>query len=183
MAAIDPVQHRYSTVAIWFHWIIATMVIANLAIGLMHENILHGVGWAMPLHFSFGLTVLILSVGRVIWRMMHPVPPVPAHLPGWQQTLARGTHFGLYALILLMPITGWMMVSGGKRPIGFYWLFDFPKLPVDKALSGLGHEGHELLGWLMLALVVIHIGAALRHHYILRDGVLGRMLPGGGQGS
>lgn len=178
MTTLDPVQHRYSTIAIWFHWAIAALVIANIAIGLLHESLLKGVAWAMPLHFSFGLTVLILSVGRVAWRLTHRFPPVPQDIPGWQQVAARGTHIALYALIILLPLTGWMMVSGNNRPLGFYWLFNFPKLPVDKALSGLGHESHGVLGWVMLALVVLHIAAALRHHFILRDGLLNRMLPG-----
>ncbi|MDE0877613.1 MAG: cytochrome b [Sphingomonas bacterium] len=178
MAVTQSTQVRYSTVAIWFHWTIAALVIANLAIGLLHENLLDGVAWAMPLHISFGLTVLILSIGRILWRLSHPMPPVPSDIPRWQQVASRGTHVALYALILLMPLTGWLMVSGGKRPIGFYWLANFPKLPVSQALGGVGHEAHGVLGWLMLALVILHVGAALRHHVILRDGVLARMWPG-----
>ena len=174
-------QVRYSTVAIWLHWIIAALVIANLITGLLHESLLHDVAWAIPLHISFGLSILMLSVLRVVWRLTHPVPPVPSDLPGWQQFLARATHIALYALILLIPITGWLMVSGGKRPIMYFGAFDFPKLPVSKALSGLGHEAHGVLGWMMLALVVLHIGAALRHHFILHDGVLKRMAPGSDQ--
>lgn len=177
MASTATPSVRYSTVAIWFHWSIAALVIANLAIGLLHDNLLHGVAWAMPLHMSFGLTVLILSAGRVAWRLAHPFPPTPDDIPHWQQVTARATHLALYALILLMPLTGWMMVSGGKRAIPFYWLVNAPKLPVSKALGGVAHEGHGVLGWLMLALVVLHAGAALRHHFILRDGVLGRMAP------
>ena len=179
MAVTDPSQVRYSTVAIWFHWVIAALVVANLAIGLLHENLLEGVRWAIPLHISFGLTVLILTLGRIAWRLAHPVPPVPADIPRWQQVTARGTHIGLYALILLMPLTGWMMTSAGKRPIGFYWLVDAPKLPVSKSIGGIAHDGHGILGWVTLALVVLHVGAALRHHFILRDHVLGRMAPGG----
>lgn len=181
MTTLDPAQERYSIVAIWFHWVIAALVIANLAIGLFHESLLKGVGWAMPLHFSFGLSVLILSILRLAWRLTHPFPKMPDHIPGWQQTVARATHVGLYTLIVLTPLTGWMMLSGGKRPIGFYWLFDFPKLPIGKGLGGLGHEAHGVLAWMMLLLVVLHVGAALRHHFILRDSVLKRMMPGAAQ--
>ncbi len=177
MAVSDPIRVRYSTVAIWLHWAIAVLVIANLTIGLLNDNLLHGVGWAIPLHMSFGLTVLILSLARVAWRLSHPFPPAPTDIPRWQQVTARSTHIGLYAMILLMPLTGWMLASAGKRPIGFYWLVDAPKLPVSKALGGVAGQGHGILGWLMLALVVLHIGAALRHHFLLRDGVLGRMIP------
>jgi cytochrome b561 len=177
MAITDTRHIRYSSVAIWFHWTIAALVIANLAIGLFHESLLRGVGWAIPLHMSFGLTVLILSLGRVAWRLAHRFPPTPNDIPGWQQVAARATHLGLYALILLMPLTGWMMASAGTHPIPFYWLVDAPKLPVSKAIGGVAHQGHGVLGWLMLALVVLHIAAALRHHFVLRDGVLARMAP------
>ncbi|TPG15293.1 cytochrome b [Sphingomonas oligophenolica] len=177
MPVSDTARVRYSTVAIWLHWSIAALVIANLAIGLLHDSLLHGVRWAIPLHMSFGLTVLILSLARVAWRLSHPFLPAPTDVPRWQQVAARATHIALYALILLMPFTGWMMASAGKHPIGFYWLVDAPKLPVSKALGDVAHQGHGVLGWLMLALVALHVGAALRHHFLLRDGVLGRMIP------
>lgn len=177
MPVFDTVRVRYSTVAIWLHWSIAALVIANLAIGLLHDSLLHGVGWAIPLHISFGLTVLILSLARVAWRLGHRFPPAPTDIPRWQQVTARATHLALYALIVLMPLTGWMMVSAGKHPIGLYWLVEVPKLPVSKALGGVAGQGHGVLGWLLLALVALHVGAALRHHFLLRDGVLGRMIP------
>lgn len=176
--AIASSPSRYSSVAIWFHWTIAALVIVNLAIGLLHESLLKGVGWAMPVHISFGLCVLILSVGRIAWRLMHPMPPMPTDIPQWQQVVGRATHIALYALIILLPLSGWLIVSGGTRPIGFFWVATAPKLPVSKAMSGFGHESHGVLGWLMLALVVLHVAAALRHHLILRDNILARMIPG-----
>lgn len=180
MTAIDARQHRYSAVAILFHWIIAALVIANLAIGLLHESLLDGVTWAIPLHISFGLTVLILSIARLAWRLMNPAPPAPTDIPQWQRVAAHATHWGLYGLMLLLPLTGWLMISGGPRSSSYFGLFVVPKLPVGKALSGLSHEGHGVLGWIMLALVVLHVAAALRHHFILRDSVLARMVPGAG---
>lgn len=84
----------------------------------------------------------------------------------------------LYGLMLAMPLSGWIMASAGKYPLTWFGLFDLPKLPVTRAdpLYELGHEGHEILGWVMLALVIFHVGAALRHHFVLRDNVLQRML-------
>ncbi|MDP1028065.1 cytochrome b [Sphingomonas sp. KR1UV-12] len=165
---------RYSTVAMWFHWTIAVLVIANLTIGIFHDAI----GF-MSAHKAIGLTVLALTAGRVAWRITHRPPPLPARTPGWERGLAHATHWTLYLLMIAMPVTGWLMVSGTatRRPLTWFGLFDLPYLPVGEAAGGFGHDAHGLLGWLMLALVVLHIAAALRHRLILRDGILGRMAP------
>ena len=165
---------RYSTVAMWFHWTIAVLVIVNLTIGLLHDAI-----GGMGLHKPIGLTVMALTAGRVVWRLLHRPPPLPAHTPAWERGAAHATHWALYALMIGMPITGWLMVSGAatRRPLTWFGLFDVPYLPVGKAAGGIGHEAHELLGWLMLGLVALHIAAALRHWLVLRDGVFGRMAP------
>lgn len=178
MAMLERTE-RYSTVAMWFHWIIAAFVIVNLAIGLLHENLLDGVKWAIPLHKSIGMTVLVLTAARVAWRIVNRPPPLPAHTPGWEKGLAHATHWVLYLLMIAMPVTGWMMVSGTAKRYPFSWfgVVDLPYLPISKAAGGIGHNAHGLLGWLMLALVVLHVAAALRHRFILRDQVLGRMGP------
>lgn len=169
---------RYSRVAIWFHWTIALLVIANLAIGLLHESLLSGVSGAMGLHKSIGLTVLALTAGRVAWRLMHPAPPLPGHVSRVERGVAHLVHVVLYALLVILPLTGWMMASGAKRyPLNWFGLFPVPYLPIAPDLAGVGHDGHEVLGWLMLALIVLHVGAALRHHFILRDGIVLRMMP------
>ncbi len=167
---------RYSTVAMWFHWVIAAMIVANLAIGLLHDSVL---GFAFPIHKALGMTVLALTAARVAWRLTHHAPPLPAHTPAWERGAAHATHWALYALMIAMPVTGWMMASGSaqRRPLTWFNLFDIPYLPIGPAVGGVGHEAHGILGWLMLALVVLHVGAALRHRFILRDGVLARMAP------
>lgn len=171
---------RYSTVAIGFHWTIAILVVVNLAIGLLHESLLSGLANAIDLHKSIGLSVLALTAGRVAWRLGHRPPPLPADLPAAEKGAAHLAHFALYALMIVMPLTGWMMTSGAKRyPLTWFGLFDVPYLPIAPDAAGFGHEAHEILGWSMLALVAVHILAALRHHLILRDGVLTRMMPGG----
>lgn len=169
---------RYSTVAIWFHWTIALLVILNLAVGILHDPIPALRSW-MGAHKAIGITVLVLTLGRVIWRITHPAPPLPAGTPGWEKGLAHATHGTLYLLMIAMPVTGWMMVSGSAKPGGLSWfgLFDIPYLPVSKATGGFGHSAHGVLGWLMVALVVLHVAAALRHHLILRNNVLARMAP------
>lgn len=170
-ARIDQ-QGRYSRVAMWFHWSIAAFVVVNLVIGLFHDAI-----GGMALHKAIGITVLVLTAGRVAWRLGHRPPPLPAHTPGWEKGVAHATHWTLYLLMIAMPVTGWMMVSAGTRPLTWFGLFDIPKLPVDKAAGAFGSQAHGLLGWLMLALVVLHVAAALRHRLILRDGILARMAP------
>jgi cytochrome b561 len=169
---------RYTRVAIFFHWTIAAMVIFNLWLGLFHDSLPKE--WkVMPVHKATGITILALSVARLAWRLMNSPPPSPIDLPAWQRTAARASHWAFYALLIVLPVTGWMMSSGGNppRPLNWFGLFPIPYLPVDKALAGFGHEAHEILGYLMAVLVVIHIGAALGHHLILRDSVLLRMLP------
>ncbi|MEG3163018.1 cytochrome b [Sphingomonas sp. PB2P19] len=169
---------RYSTVAIWFHWTIALLVVLNLAVGLLSDPIPALRPW-MAAHKSIGITVLVLTFGRIAWRLAHRAPPLPAGTQAWEKGVAHATHWTLYLLLVAMPLTGWLMVSGTdkRRPLDWFGLFDIPYLPVSKAAGGFGHEAHGVLGWLMLALVVLHVAAALRHHLILRDTVLARMAP------
>lgn len=169
---------RYTNVAIAFHWTIAALVLVNLWLGLAHEAL--PTAWkVIPVHKSIGLTVLVLTLGRIAWRLTHPAPPLPAQTPAWQRASAHVTHFALYALLLVMPLSGWAMSSGGVplRPLSWFFLFDVPYLPVSKAGAGVAHDTHELLGFVMLALVALHVSAALWHHFARHDSVLSRMLP------
>jgi cytochrome b561 len=169
---------RYSAGAIAFHWTIAALVLFNLWLGLFHDSLPRD--WkVMPIHKSVGITILALTLGRIAWRLMHRPPHLPELMPRWEKLLARGVHLLLYALLLIMPLTGWLLSSNPARPRPFNWffLFDVPMLPATPAIARSAHEAHELLGWLMAGLVLIHIVAALRHHFLLRDKVLARMLP------
>lgn len=168
----------YTRSAIAFHWAIAVAIIVNLAIGIGHDAMPRGWG-VMPFHKALGITILVLSVARLAWRLTHRPPPLPATAPTWERTLAAATHWTLYALTIAVPLTGWMMSSGGNppRPLSWFGLFPIPHLPVDKASAGFGGEAHEVLGYALAALVVLHVLAALRHHLILRDATLVRMLP------
>ena len=170
---------HYNSVARALHWTIAVLIILNLAIGLLHDGLPKGLP-AMPIHKSIGLTVLALSAFRLVWRLTHTPPPMPTHMPGWEKATAHAVHWLLYALMFIMPVTGWIMSSANDRPLTFFWLFDVPKFAVAKgdAIAGLSHEGHEILGYLMTALVLGHIAAALRHHVLLKDNILNRMLRG-----
>ena len=178
MMARLSMNERYSGVAIAFHWVIAFFVIVNLAIGLLHDAVPALRAW-MPGHKSIGVTVLFLTLARVAWRLAHRAPPLPATTAAWEKSLAHATHWALYGLLLLVPLSGWVMVSGTdkRRPLDWFGMFDIAYLPVSTGVGDISHEAHELLGWAMLALVVTHIAAALRHHLILRDNVLARMAP------
>lgn len=173
-----PRGDRYDWGAIAFHWTIAALVLTNLVIGLFHESLLDGFG-VMPLHKSIGVTILVLSLGRLGWRLAHLPPRYPAGIKAWERHSAQTMHWLLYALMLALPLTGWMFSSNPERPrpISWFGLFDLPILPMTEKVAGAAHEAHELLGLLMAGLVALHVAAALRHHFILRDRVLARMLP------
>lgn len=168
---------KYTTTAMWFHWIIAALVIGNLAVGSLHD-VIPVLDQFMGIHQAIGLTVLVLAAGRLAWRMTHPAPPLPAPVALWERMSAYATHYTFYALLFIMPLTGWGLVSAGhKRPLTWFGLFDVPRLPISVDTSKLAHSAHGLFGWVMLGLVALHIAAALRHRFILHDHVLARMAP------
>lgn len=172
---------RYSRGAIWLHWIIAALVVVNLAIGLLHDSLLEGVAGAIPLHKSIGLSVLALTLARIGWRLTHRPPRLPVDLPAWERGAARASHVAFYALLLALPLAGWVMGSAGREaryPMRWFGLFDVPHLPGSARTAAFGDGAHMVLGYAMAALVALHLAAALRHHFVLRNAVLGRMLPG-----
>lgn len=171
------VDVKYNAGARLLHWLIALLIIANIASGLLHDP-LEDVINLMPAHKAIGMSVLALSLARLVLRMAWKAPPYPASMGGVEVLAARAMHFLLYGMMIGLPLSGWIMVSPGQYPLSWFGLFDIPKLPVMKEslLAGIGHEFHEIGGWLMLALLLGHAGAALRHHFILKDGVLRRML-------
>ncbi len=173
---------HYNRVARNLHWAIGVLIIYNIVSGIIHDPLGDVAGRAavvavMGLHKSIGFLVLALSVVRLVWRLTHPAPPLPAAMPAWEKVSAHGLHWIFYALMIVMPMTGWIMSSAGKNPLGFFGLFDIPKFAVEKgsALAEGTHNAHELFGYAWAALLVIHVGAALRHHFILKDNVLLRM--------
>lgn len=171
----DDAAH-YNRVARTLHWTIGVLVIGNIIGGIFHDP-LGALFPVMPIHKSIGFIVLALSVLRLIWRLTHPAPPLPDHMPAWEKFAAHGLHWIFYALMIVMPMTGWVFSSAGDRPLQFFWLFDIPKLAVEKG-SGLAqgtHNAHVVFGFSWAALLLIHVGAALRHHFILKDNVLHRM--------
>lgn len=172
---------RYNGVAQALHWIIAILVICAVIIGLFHDALEPVLGkGSMGLHKSIGLTVLALSVVRLIWRLTHTPPPLPS-MPGWQRISAGISHALFYVLMLGLPIGGYIFSSAGKYPLAWFGV-PVPKMAItkDNPIVGIAHEGHEIGGWLMAGLIVLHIGAALYHHYGRSDRLIARMMPGRG---
>jgi cytochrome b561 len=167
---------RYNSVARTFHAAIAVMVLFNLASGIGGEAI-EDVWNPIPVHKATGIMILLLSLARLGWRFTWTMPDWPDTMGSLQRLTAKITHGVLYALMLVVPLTGWIMSSAGKYPISIYGLFEWPKLAVTKgsALADIAHESHEVLGFLMAGLVILHIGAALHHHFVIKDNVLRRM--------
>ncbi len=169
---------RYTKVAIWLHWLIGFAVIANICLAMLTEGLPREAHRAaMGVHKALGITILALTLVRIAWGLVHKAPPLPASIPAWQRSLSRIVHFLFYALLVLLPLSGWVWMSAADRPIDFFGWFTLPSLvSPDKALAEVLHERHELLGLTMLALVAVHLAAALRHQFA-RSGVLARMNP------
>jgi cytochrome b561 len=184
-------QLRYGSVAMTFHWIIAALIVVNLALGLYMADLPHSdparFGY-FQFHKSIGFTVLALSVLRLAWRLINPVPPLPRGMGTAMRFVAHATHFLLYAAIIVIPLSGWLMVSASSLGLGtpYFGLFHIPDLPFLSSLSRAGRQPyreafetvHVYVAWATIALVPIHIVAALYHQFLRRDDVLKRMLPG-----
>lgn len=167
---------RYDAVARGLHWAMAVLIIANLLSGFLNDA-LEGIVRVIPLHKSIGLTVLALSLFRLAWRFVGARPPLPAAMPPWERAAAQMTHAAFYALMIALPLSGWIFSSAGKYPLDWFGLFPVPKFAVTKAdaIYTVMHDGHEAMGVIAAVLIALHVGAALRHHFVLRDTVLRRM--------
>lgn len=171
---------EYGTAAKALHWTIALLVIGLLVMGLTMDGLPTGPGKleVYNLHKSLGVTVLVLMALRLGWRVSQIQPAPMAGHRQWERALARAVHYFLYAALLLMPLSGWMMSSAAGRPVSFFGLFTLPDLvPKDRDLRGFFGEVHEFLGWSIMSALALHVAGALKHHVIDRDGTLRRMLP------
>ena len=174
---------RYTRVAIALHWAIAVTIIALMAFGVLMTKEWMPQRFAIyQWHKSFGITVLVLSVLRLGWRLAHPPPALPEGMKRWEISAAKLTHVGFYALMIGMPLLGWAMTSASRLPIEnqlFYLipLPDLPGVPVGDVVEGRFKRAHEIGGYIIFALLILHVGGALKHHFVEKDGVLARMIP------
>lgn len=175
---------NYSNIAILLHWLIAILILGQLAGGIIMHN-LPGSELKFSLyqwHKSFGILVLLLSPLRLVWRLTHPAPPLPAYLSGFEQFFARFTHWGFYFLMIAVPIAGWMMVSASSLRIptllfGVIPWPDFPFVSRSEASSALFPSLHKWMAFSFIGLLTLHVLAAFKHHFKDKDDILTRMLP------
>ncbi len=175
-----PGQTRYTATAMALHWLIAALIVAGFTLGLsmiglpLSRQKLQWYAW----HKWIGLTVWLFSAARLAWRWRHPPPPPPAAMAPWQVRAAGFVHGLLYALLLVIPLTGWLYSSASGVQVVYLGLVPLPDLvPRDRALADLLKSCHVGLNFTLLALVCLHVAAALKHHLVDRDAVLTRMLP------
>lgn len=178
-AAPSP-DNRYTGVAIGLHWLIAFAIIGSFSVGLYMVDLplspqkLKIYSW----HKWAGVTIFLCVVLRLGWRLLHRPPELPAGVPAWQRSVAAATHVLLYLLMVVVPLTGWLMSSAKGFQTVWFGVLPLPDLLAKNAeLGDLLQQMHKLLNYSMAALVFAHLGAALKHHFIDRDDILTRMLP------
>jgi cytochrome b561 len=166
-----------------FHWITAAAILAIIPAGIIMNRMSEGPAQDLlyDLHRSFGLVILALVVMRVVVRAIDGAPAPFAGLTPLQRVASATVHTLLYALMLVMPILGWAAMSAYGGEWNFFHLFmPPPLLPKDEPTANILFRAHEIGGFLMAGLVIVHIGAALFHRFIRDDGVIARMLPNTG---
>ena len=181
-------SQRYGDIAVIFHWVIALLIIGLLVIGKYMTSLEENDPVRFVLtqwHKSFGITVLILSVLRLLWRFTHKPPPELASIAHWQRRAASLAHGLLYVLMFILPITGWIMVSASPLDLDtvLFNVIPWPHLPGLHTLENRGdiahsfQEYHEIAGIILIVILLAHSGAALKHHLFDKDETLVRMLP------
>ncbi len=170
----------WNGVAKSLHWLMVVLILALFILGWMATS------WPLSptklklffWHKSLGITVLGLALLRILWRLTHGRPPLPLNMPRWERYAAEASHVLLYGFLLAMPLSGWIINAAANFPLKVFRLFTLPAIVApDKALQSLAQTIHLSLFWIFASLLVLHIAAALRHHIILKDGVLLSMLP------
>jgi len=171
---------QYGTPAKIFHWVIVALLAVQYPIGWLMPDIHRGMspGAGMTFHLSIGLTILLLTALRFVWRLTHPVAP-ESSLPPWQRLSSEAVHWLLYALVLATTISGWLFASFRGWSVSYFYLVPLPMLASDNAAAGKAIDGlHQAMEWALLITIGIHVAAALAHVFIYRDRVMQRMLPG-----
>ena len=181
--SLENTAQRWGSLSKSLHWLIAVLILALGIVGLVMGEFpkTPKYFWIYTMHKSIGITVLVLVVVRLVWRLYAGAPePVPG-TPSWQERIASATHWLLYVLMFAIPLSGWLYDSAsGLRPFKLFGLVEMPKLVAPSELgSQFSHAIHEWGFWALILLVLAHAGAALYHHIHLRDATLARMLPQG----
>lgn len=179
---------RFNYVAIFFHWIVAALIFANVLIAWQFSWVQGPMRLlAFQAHKSIGITVLLLSVLRLLWRAVSTLPPFPETMRSWEKGASKIVERGFYFIMLALPLTGWAIASTSDLgiPTILYGVVHWPNIPVISTLPfewklrayGASVDAHHLLAKITYALVGLHVLAALRHQFIKRDYILARMIP------
>lgn len=179
IAGVPPIQ-RYGALSIGLHWLMVLLIAVIYACAELQDSAPEGSALADALeswHFALGFAVLALVVLRLLGRLASRVPPIEPAPPRWQAWLARLTHLGLYALMIGMPLTGWLTLSAEGSPIVLFGLQLPPLVGEGEDFAEWTEELHEAGGTIGYLLIAVHAAAALFHHYVVRDDTLLRMLP------
>lgn len=174
-------QQRYTNIAILFHWLIALMIIGSFIMGLVMTD-MPGISPTKLRYYSWhkwaGVTILGLAALRLLWRLGHAAPPYPATMPGWQKTAANVLHGALYLLMFAVPLSGYFYTLAAGFPVVYFGVIELPVLiGPDPVLKPVLKEVHFWLNMTLAGAVGAHVLAALKHHFIDRDGVIKRMMP------
>ena len=181
---------RYTTVAITLHWLIAAAIIFQIILGWRAGDGPKGAETfaLFQLHKSIGITILLLSLFRLAWRLFNPPPPAPVGQPSWEKTASHIVHIGFYVIMIGLPLTGWILVSASKTdiPTLLFGAIPWPHLPLIPDLAPaaksvwheIGEIGHGVLVKVTYLLLLLHLGAVAKHQVLDRDGVFGNMAPG-----
>lgn len=178
--AIRNTTRRWGAPAQLLHWLIALFIVAQFTLAWLFDDLPAGAKKLTLLarHKSIGITILLLALVRLGWRWANPTPLLPDTLKPYERSLARFTHRLLYVLLLAVPVSGWLMSSARGFPVSWFGFFQLPDLvPKDKPLYEALVITHTVLAWTLGGVVALHLGAALKHHFMLKDDVLRRMLP------
>ena len=170
---------RYHPVSMALHWLLALMILGSLGVGLYMTGLpfsparLQLYNW----HKWAGVTILVLSAARLLWRLTHR-PPADVPMPAWQQRASHAAHAALYALFFAVPLAGWAYSSAAGFPVVLFGVLPLPDfVGPDRALSESLKPLHQWLAYTLAAVIALHIAAALKHHFVDRDGLLLRMMP------
>jgi cytochrome b561 len=171
---------RWGAIAQLLHWLIVLFIVAQFTLATLFEQLPAGAKKLTLLsrHKSIGITILMLALVRLAWRWSNPTPTLPDTLKPYERTLARLTHALLYVLLFAVPLSGWLMSSARGFPVSWFGFLQLPDLvPKNKVLYEALVTTHGILAWTLGIVATVHLVAALKHHFVLKDDVLRRMLP------
>jgi cytochrome b561 len=179
-------SERWGIISQAFHWLTLLLILGMLLSGFAFADWVSDTATRVEIlqwHKSFGILILTLTILRLVWRVINPSPPLPDNMQPYERVLAKFTHLALYVLLIAMPLIGWLMISTSSRniPTVVFGLFTLPRIASpDKAMHEFYEEAHEAVAFIIIAIVAFHAIAALKHHFVIKDNVLRRMLPGRG---